>query len=149
MPNPEKKVIAELISSFITFGAYGVYIFGKYSEAGPEVIHDLVFWAKAFLWLIPVGIVAGIFIIILLVILNRIFTGEAAMIFMDERDKMIELKAGRISAWFFIMGVFFSMGTIVMGYPAGVFVISMAVGGFISNLAGSVIQLFYYHRGVA
>lgn len=143
----EKRMIAEIISSVLTFGGYSVYTWHKYQEAGPDVAHDLIFWAKAFLMLIPVGVVAGIVIMIILSIMNKIVTGEEPLMVQDERDKLIELKAHRISSWIFIIGVFFSMGTIALGMPAMAMFIGIAIFGFITSVADSAIRLILYLRG--
>ena len=144
----EKRSIVSIISSLLIFGAYSMYVFGKYREGGPVLANDLSFWATAFLILIPVSIAANIIIHIVFSIINTIATNECEPSFSDERDKLIELKSIRNSHWVFVLGFFLAMGSLVLNMPPAVMFIVIAVSGLVSSLVGDFSQLYYYRRGI-
>lgn len=148
MSYQEKKTLVNMISSVLIFSIYSIYVYSKYTAGGDELAFDLHFWAKAFLILIPVSIVARIIIAILFVIIYKITTMEDIPNFEDERDKLIELKALRSSNWVFIVGFFLAMVSQVMDMtPATMFVI-IAVFGLLSEMVDNISRLYFYKKGI-
>lgn len=75
-------------------------------------------------------------------------TGEKEPTFADELDKLIEMKANRISFFMFIIGFLLAMGTLVMNEQLQTMFIILIIAGFISDVIGSVMKLYYYRKGV-
>src|SRR5687768_10156906 len=109
MSYQEKKSIANLISSVLIFGCYSWYVWENQLSGNPAAADLPAFWASVILVLIPVSIVAKIVITIISTILYRIATNEIEPSFMDERDKLIELKSTRNSHYVFVAGVLLGM----------------------------------------
>ena len=75
-------------------------------------------------------------------------TNEKEPSFADELDKLIELKATRISHYVFVLGFLLSMGSLVMNISPSVMFSILILSGFVSELAGIITQLYLYRRGV-
>jgi hypothetical protein len=85
---------------------------------------------------------------IIFIIINWIVTKEKAPSFADELDKMIELKAMRVSYFVFILGFLLAMGSLVVQKtPSSMFII-MFLSGFIADAAGIIWRLYLYRKGV-
>ena len=115
MDNKEKQLLVTAISMILILGCYALYVYNNYIAENLAIINDTRFWAKAFLILIPVTIASQIVIHIVFAIINKIVTNEDIPTLSDERDKLIDLKAIRISHWIFTMGFLLSMVSQVMG----------------------------------
>jgi hypothetical protein len=143
----EKRILVTLISSMLILGFYSLYVYQKYMAGNLDVINDFRFWGKAFLILIPVSIVAQIIIHIVFFIINKIVTNEDIPTITDERDKLIELKAIRISHWVFIFGFLLSMGSQAFGMPPFIMFITLIYSGFIAAIASEIAKIYYYRKG--
>jgi len=113
----------------------------------PDLINDFKFWGKAFLILIPVTIVAQIIIHIVFFIINKIVTNEDVPTISDERDKLIELKAIRISHWVFVFGFMLSMGSQAFGMKPWVMFITLIFSGFIAAIVSEISKIYFYRKG--
>jgi hypothetical protein len=148
MSYQEKKSIANLISSILIFGCYSWYVW-EYQLSGNPAAADLpAFWASVILVLIPVSIVAKIIIAIISTILYRITTNETEPSFMDERDKLIELKSTRNSHYVFVAGVLLGMGALVLKMPVHVLFLFIIGAGFLSEVMSVATQLYFYRKGI-
>ncbi|MFD0698993.1 hypothetical protein ACFQZT_33500 [Paenibacillus sp. GCM10027628] len=148
MSYQEKKNIVSLISAIVVFGTYCWNVYLRYNETNMEGAELFHFWGAAFLILIPVTMVARMIIEIIFIIINRIATKEKAPSFADELDKIIELKAIRISYFVFIFGFLIAMGSLVLhATPSSMFII-LFLSGFIADVAGIIWRLYLYRKGV-
>jgi hypothetical protein len=147
MSYQEKRALVFLISILLIFGLYSLYVFQKYHERILCNPNDLRFWGKTVLILIPVSIVANIFSIIIFIIINKIITNEDVPVISDERDKLIELKAIRISHWVFMVGFFLSMISQVIGMQAYIMLITMVASGFLAACASEITKIYLYRKG--
>jgi cell division protein FtsL len=143
----EKMTIVLIFNTILIFGAYSLYVYQKYITVNPEIINDFKFWGKAFLFLIPVTIIAQIIIHIIFAIINKIVTNEEISTMNDERDKLIELKAIRVSHWTFTLGFMLAMASQAMGMQPWVMFITLIASGLISALATEIAKLYFYRRG--
>lgn len=148
MCQKEKMIIVSMISSILIIGFYALYVYHKYISGNPEVIHDFSFWGKAFLYFIPVAIVAQIIIHIVFAIVNKIATNEDISSISDEMDRLIELKSIRISHWTFIFGFILAMGSLAIGMPAYMMLLILISSGFIAGLASDISKIYFYRKGV-
>ncbi|MFH1198389.1 MAG: hypothetical protein V1720_21990 [bacterium] len=143
----EKQIIVSLITSTLILGFYSIYVYNNYIAENPEIINDFKFWGTAFLILIPVSIAAQIIIHIIFAITNKIVTNEDIPTKSDERDKLIELKATRISHWIFIVGFLLSMGSQAIGMQPYVMIVTLVASGFVSSWAEGITQIYLYSKG--
>ncbi len=147
MSYQERRTIVSLISTILISAFYFAYVFQQYPEVGPYSPDVFHFWGSTILILIPVSIVAKIIIYIVFSIINTVATKEQEPSFLDERDKLIELKSTRNSLYVFMIGFLLSMIPIVMNMsPAGMFII-LIVAGILSEMVGDISQLYFYRRG--
>ena len=143
----EKQILVSLITTILILGFYSLFVYQKYMAGKMEIINDFKFWGKAFLILIPITIVAQIIIHIVFFIINKIVTNEDIPMINDERDKLIELKAIRISHWVFIVGFLLSMGSQAIGMQPWVMFITLIYSGFIAAIASEIAKIYFYRRG--
>lgn len=147
MDSKEKQVMVTTISLVLIFVSYSVYVYKTFVEPDFDVVNDLKFWGKTFLYLIPITIVAQIIIHIIFAIVNKIVTNEDLESKTDERDRFIELKALRIAHWVFTGGFIFSMVTLVLEMPIYVMFMTLIASGFISGLASGIAKIYFYRKG--
>jgi hypothetical protein len=80
-------------------------------------------------------------------IINKIATNEDIPVISDERDKLIELKAVRISHWIFIFGFMLSMGSQAFGMQPWVMFITLVFSGFVASVISEIARIIYYRKG--
>jgi hypothetical protein len=144
----EKRILVALISSVMILSIYCIYVYYNYISGNPEVLNDLKFLGKTFLILIPVAIGAQIIIQIVLAIVTKITSGEDIDPIDDERDKLIELKAIKISHYIFIMGFMMAMGCLALGMKPWVMIVVLLSAGFVASVVNEILRLYYYRKGV-
>ena len=147
MDNKEKQILVTSISMALIFACYSIYVYFHYIAVNPGIINDFKFWGKTILILIPVTIVAQIIIHIIFAIINKVVTNEDMTTLTDERDKLIDLKAIRISHWVFSMGFFLSMVSLTIGMPPYAMFITLIASGFISSIVAEIAKIYYYRKG--
>lgn len=148
MEQKERQILVSIIGSFLIVGGYSLYVYNKYIAGNPAIIDDLSFWGKAFMVLIPIGIVVQIVIHILFAIANKIATDEDIATISDERDRLIELKSIRISHWLFTLGFFLAMGSQALGMRPWVMFAALLGAGFLASIASEAAKIFYYRRRI-
>ncbi|TJY39594.1 hypothetical protein E5161_18650 [Cohnella pontilimi] len=147
MTYQEKKSIVSLISTILIFVAYCLYKYPQFPEGGLDSTETFRYWGSFVLVLMLVSIIAHIVISIVFNIVFRITTGEKEPTFADELDKLIELKANRISFFVFILGFLLAMGSLVIDKPSQVMFMILIASGFLSDVTGSVTKLYHYRKG--
>lgn len=147
MDNKEKQILVTMISLILIFTVYSIYVYNKFIAVNFDIVNDFKFWGKTFLVLIPITIVAQIIIHIIFAIINKIVTNEDMETKADERDKLIDLKAMRISHYIFTGGFLMSMLALVIGFPAYSMFVILISAGFISGIVSELAKLYFYRRG--
>jgi len=147
MDNKEKQIVVTVISLILIFVCYSLFVYNKYIADNLTIINDFKFWGKSFLILIPVTIVSQIVIHIVFAIINKIVTNEDMPTLSDERDKLIDLKAIRISHWIFTTGFLLSMVSQVIGMPPWAMFITLVASGFVSGIASEIAKIYFYRKG--
>jgi len=143
----EKQIVVSLAGIVLTYLFYSLYIYNHYIAGNLEILNDFRFWGKSFLVLIPIAIVVQIIISIIFAIINKILTDEDIPARSDERDKLIELKAIRVSHWIFTAGFGMAMGSLAMGMkPATMFLLLMS-SVLLASVTSEIVKLIYYRRG--
>jgi hypothetical protein len=144
----EKRILVSLVSSVLIMAIYCLYVYYRFIHADPALLHDLRFLGKWFLIMIPVAIVAQIIIQILLAISLKVSGHDDIDPIEDERDKMIELKAIKVSHYFFIVGFMMAMGSLGLGMKPSVMIFVLMITGFVASVVNEVLRLWYYRKGI-
>ncbi|MDF1550268.1 MAG: hypothetical protein P1P88_20745 [Bacteroidales bacterium] len=147
MYQKEKQILVTLINTILILASYSLFLYYNYISGNPEIINDFKFWGKAFLILIPVTIVAQIIIHIIFSIVNKIVTNEDLPTISDERDKLIELKAIRISHWIFTAGFLLAMGSQAIGMQTYMMFFLLLFSGFAASIISEIAKLYFYQKG--
>lgn len=148
----EGKTFIELVSSITTLLIYGLAVgLGLYFEY--IVINDILqFWAIIILIFIPLSIVVRIIVHILYSIGNsvahEIKGGFPDNEVVDERDKMIMLKATRNSMFLFVIGFFVGLIFLALKMSPHYFFGSIVLFGALTDLISTILTMVYYRRGV-
>jgi hypothetical protein len=148
MESKEKQILVTAISLMLIFAIYSIYVFNKYIADNFNILNDFKFWGKTFLILIPITIVSQIVIHIVFHIINKIVTNEDIPSICDERDKLIDLKALRISHWIFTMGFLLSMIALAIGMQPYVMFLTLIASGYISGIVSEIAKIYFYRKGV-
>jgi hypothetical protein len=144
----EKRSVASIVSTLLVFGTYYAAMIWMYQDGrfeGPDAASLI---GLSILILIACAIAFNIVVTILFSIVFAIAEGDSHPSFVvDERDKLIELKGLRISAYLVGAGFVLSMAALALGQPVflvfNFIVSSFAFGDVISNIA----KLRMYRRG--
>lgn len=144
----EKRSLVVLICTILGMGLYSLYLFNKYQDQILSSPNDFKFWGKSFLIMIPVLIAVHIIGQIVFAIINKIVTNEDMPTITDERDKLIELKAIRISHWVFGLGFVLAMGSQAIGMQPWVLFITLISSCFVSCVLEESTKIYLYRRGV-
>jgi len=148
MDSKEKQIMVTAISLMLIFAIYSIYLYNKYIADNFIILNDFKFWGKSFLILIPITIVSQIVIHIVFHIINKIVTNEDIPTISDERDKLIDLKALRISHGIFTMGFLLSMIAVAIGMPPYVMFLTLIASGYISGIVSEIAKIYFYRRGI-
>lgn len=148
MSYQEKSIFVNLFSGLLVFAIYGYFMMQMYQdglfvgEEGAQLV------GKSILWLIAGGIV---FLIVAHIVFNigyAIVKQEPNPSFVvDERDKLIELRALRVAYYVLGAGFVGAMAALAMGYGVFITFNILIASLLISGLAESLTQLFLYRRG--
>ncbi len=144
----ERRAIANIISTLLATGLYAAYMLPRLPEGDPYAPAVFHFWGSFFLLLIPVTVVTRILVTILFMIVNTLATRVEEPDIMDERDKLVELKATRIGFYIFSLGFVVAMIALVAEQPPSAMFIILIVAGVLSEMCGELLQVYFYRRGV-
>jgi hypothetical protein len=144
----EKRILISLISSVLIMFFYALYVYNRQISGNPDILNDFRFWGKSFLIFIPVAIVAQIIIQIGFAIYISATSREEIDPIEDERDKLIELKAIKISHYLFIIGFMLAMGSLALGMQPWIMFVVLISSGFIASVVNEITRLYFYRKGV-
>ncbi|TVR25074.1 MAG: DUF2178 domain-containing protein [Anaerolineaceae bacterium] len=148
MSYQERRAIVSLFGSTLTFLLYCAYMLTRYPEVDAYSAEMFHFWGSFFLILIPVSIIAKVIIQIIFVIINAIITREDDPEIMDERDKLIELKAMRNALYAFTFGFLVAMASLVFDMTPPVMFAIFVCSGFLAGAVSDISEFYFYRRGV-
>lgn len=148
MYRKENQILASLITTIVIFGLYSLYVYNNHVASNPDIINNMKFWARSFIILIPVLVVAQIIIHIIYAIINKIITNEDIPANSDEMDRLIELKSIRISRWISPIFFFLAMGSLLLELPIWIMFVLFICSFFISSIVESILQIYFYKKGV-
>jgi len=161
----EKKTIVSLVTGLLILATYCIYTLNKI-QLGTAALDDLKFWATTILIFIGIGVVALIIILIVFHILLSVTiavkeeiqngeyddkkiakTLELDMV-EDEMDKLIGLKAMRISLAVVGIGFIAALVSLVLNYSPAVMLNILFFSFGIGSMIEGFTQLYFYRRGV-
>lgn len=144
----ERQAIVSIISNVVIFSIYCLIRLGDYPDAAEYSKEVFSFWASFILWLIPVSVVSRVIIDVIFSVLAIIATGEEDdPDFMDERDRLLELKAARNAAYVFALGFILAMVTVALEMPPSVMFFTLILAGVSSDLFSELSLIYFYRRG--
>lgn len=144
----EKQIITSTISILLILVLYSWQVYQKYVAGNPELINDFKFWGKSFIIMVPIMIGALILIHIVFAIVHKIITNEDISTVTDEMDRLIDLKALRISHWMHTLGLFLAMGSQALGMQVWVLFVILISSCFIGAIAEGAAKIYFYRRGI-
>lgn len=153
MSYQESKNLTNIISNILITGIYALVVYQRYLNGIGDTTDIFRFWAIIILVFIPISIVARIIILIIFSIINSVIqTAKGEEIehvdFTDERDKLIELKATKISLMVFALGFILALITQVTNMNNHMFFITFIVFGFLSEITSDIASIIYYRKGL-
>lgn len=149
----EKKTITNIISSILITSIYAIIIYNKYLNGVIDDSNIFKFWAIIILIFIPISIIARIIIMIIFHIIEAVYQKtqgedlEDEMDIVDERDKIIQMKANTISVYVFSIGFIIALITQLFNVSNHLFFIILFSFGFISDLVSEILMFKYYRKG--
>lgn len=147
MSYQERRSLVSAASTLLINLLYTAYMAQHYPQTGAYSVDVFRFWGAFFLILIPVTIVAKIVIHIVFSIINTLATREDEPAVIDERDRMIELKATKNSVYTFSFGFVCAMIALVLEMSPTVMFIVLICGGVLAELVSEFSQFYFYRRG--
>lgn len=144
----ERENFVYLISNIVVSTGYFLYIAQRYVALGLDPSNDFSFWGSAILVIVPVFVVTRIIIRIIFSIINVIVTQREEPDFLDEFDKIVELKATQNFYHVFMFGFFVSIFTLVLNMPPFVMFNILMLTIIIAGIVGDISRLLFYRRGV-
>jgi len=150
----EKKSLTNIISSVLITSVYSIITYQKYLNGGLDDSNIFRFWAIIILIFIPISIVARIIIMIIFHILEAIVQAaqgndiEDEMDIVDERDKLIQMKASAISMYIFSFGFVLALVTQLFNVSNHLFFFVLIGAGLITDIVSESIMIRYYRRGI-
>lgn len=147
MSYQEKNITISLMSTLLILGFYLINVFQIYQDGSLNLINVFTLWGTVIVLAIIVNIVSNIITHIVFSIIYTIKTDEEEPFIADERDEFIGLKGTRNSYYVFAVGVFLSMGTLVIDMPLLVMFNLLIVSAFVAEIIGDFSRLYLYRRG--
>ena len=144
----EKRIFISLIGSVVILGLYAYFVYSRYIAGNSDILNDFSFLGKSFLILIPVAIVTQVVLQIIFAIYVHATSKEEIDPVEDERDKLIELKAIKISHYLFIVGFMLAMGSLALSFPPWIMFVVLISSGFIATVVNEIARLYFYRKGV-
>lgn len=149
MPQEERNTIAYIASNILMSAYFVLHLRGLYvdgSFAGPDgVMH----WARAVLWMIPLGVLATIVLVIAVTIVAAVLNGGSGPSnIVDERDRKIRSTGMQVAMVTASVGFLVAVGFLALDYPVltGLNIIFAAFA--VGSLAGDLTKFGLYRYGV-
>lgn len=146
-----EKAVFNFVTTILLMVGYLLYVFGIQGDNSLSKVLDIQFWGIFILKLTAFMIVAKIILFILFAIFKKVKNrnmDEEDLEFMDERDRLIEMKSDRYSHWIAMFGFVASMIPVSMGHSIQYMFITILAFGILSALMSDVWKIYFYNKGV-
>ncbi len=148
MSHQIRSTYASLFSGILIFVLYFWRISYLNAQGRFDSPDAMALLAKTFLLMIPAGIILTIISKILSAIIFAIATNDPKPSFVvDERDRLIELRALRISYYIFGAGFICSMIALALGYTAFTVFNLIIASMMLATVTEGLTQLAMHRRG--
>ncbi len=143
MDYQEKRSLILTLNHIAISTIYFTCVFISYANltSGSDL---LSFWAKTIVLMIPVFVISHLLILFIFTFINKRITGDGFPKFIDERDKLIELKAIRVEYFCVIFGIFASMAALWTGSSVTITFMILISGMVASGLLSQITKFFLY-----
>ena len=139
MSYKEKSILASLILTVIIFGIYFIKVFATMSTTDSGLVNSIVLFIGAVLYIVILEIIVHIIL--------PIFYKNEHKDSDDERDKLIQLKATRISYFILVFGMFITTISLLLSLTPLLISNIILLSFIIAEITGFSIQLYYYRKG--
>ncbi len=143
----ERRAVASLFSTLVISALYFVYVSARFPAGSPYSADVFHFWGTSILILLPVSTAANIAVQIAASIGLSMATNQKETQMLDERDKLIELRATRNALYVFTLGFVLAMGSLVLNWSPSVMFIVLIASGFLAGMIGYISQIYFYRKG--
>jgi hypothetical protein len=145
MSYQEQQALVAIITNLMTSALYFFYRFQSIDWNAP---FDWKFWASVILWYLLTLIVVRIIIYIIFAILHAIITRKEQPNISDEMDRLIDMRATVYFYHVFTLGIFLSIGSLLLDFPPFAmfigFMLSMCIAGLVLEFA----SIYFYRKGI-
>jgi hypothetical protein len=148
MSYQEKQNIVNIFTALLVTIIFALLVYQRHQQGQFDLTEDFRTWGVVFLIFIGISVVVRIIIQIIFHILNAIATREADVPVVDERDKLIKLKATRNSYYAFTGGFVMSVLGLALGMPVHWIFITFVASGLIAEILDNGSQIYYYRKGI-
>ncbi len=142
----ERRSLVSIVSNLLIIAVYSAMMLQRYPDSGDYSPEVFKFWGAFILILIPVSVVARIVVHLVFVGLNALATHEGEPDFLDERDRLIELKSARNALYTFMFGFIIAMTSVALDQPPAVMFVLLITFGLLADVLSDVSQFIYYRR---
>jgi len=148
MTYTEKNTLVSMLTGMLVFGIYSSKMYQLYQEGRFAAADAGVLMGKSVLYMIAASIIIAIITSIIFSIVHALATGEKKPNFVvDERDKLIELKAMQFSFIVFSFGFVGSAIALVFETTPLMVIFATITSMFVASIAGDIFKLVCYRRG--
>ncbi len=148
MTYTEKNTVVSLLTGMLVFGIYSFKMYHLYLEGRFGAADAGVLMGKSVLYMIAASIIIAILTSVIFSIIHVATTGEKTANFVvDERDKLIDLKAMQFSFIVFSFGFVGSAIALVFETAPLMVIFATIASMFVASIAGDIFKLVCYRRG--
>jgi hypothetical protein len=146
----EKNISVSLVSFTLILGYYLIRVFQLIQSENFNSTHVFRLWGIIIALAVVITIVATILTHVGSVIVEAIKTGEKEPEiedFVDERDKLIDLRGTKVTYFVSSIGSLLAMLTFVLGQAPLVMFTLLIFFGVVAQILGDISRLVLYRRG--
>lgn len=153
MSYQSKKSIYSIISTTLMLVIYSFIFYSRHQNGFYENMSIVRFWSIFILLLIPLSVLTSIlseiFIGIFLGIKKELGQNKENLVeFVDERDRLIELKVSKLSQHLFVFGFAVALLSQYFKLSLHYFFIIIIIFGFLSEVFEHILNIHYREKGV-
>lgn len=159
----ERRSLSNIFMTLLITTIYFIIVYNKYQNGDYDTSNLMKFYSIRVLIFIPISVGARIVLMILFRIggeikkeikkeirkeLSQDEIEEDDLDIVDERDKAVALQSHRISLVTFSIGFIIALITQAYDLSVHAFFLTLLGFGLLSEIYGSIAEIFYYRRGV-
>jgi len=148
MSYQEKNHITAIVSSLFFIIVYGMYLVQQYQSGIIDNINSFSYWAYIVIIVLSVKIGFNILVQIVFTIFHSLLTKDKQPRYVDELDKLIELKSLKYAFITFMLGFLMAMLSAANDMPMYVMFNLLILSFFAAEIVGPATQVYYYRRGL-